>query len=225
MIVIDIIQRVQSLYSKGVQSDDSRLSPRHIYNKLVSVRSYLLLQQSKKRQKISDWSYQILPCVELIDVPVTDCPFVTHNTFKVKRTKYRLPKPITGIISHNIEWVFSLDNKVKFDESNRLEMLHIKGNRFTANLNRFIPDDGYLYIYGKQLPEVVKVKMLCEDPAEAISFKYACKEDNPCYTPLEMEFPIETGYIDLMLEMVYKELVELFNTQKEDVKTNANDLE
>ena len=35
MKIKEIIQRVQSLYSKGVQSDDTRLSDRHIYNKMV----------------------------------------------------------------------------------------------------------------------------------------------------------------------------------------------
>ena len=42
MILRDIIQRVLSLYNKGLQSDDNRLKPRHIYNKLITVRSLLL---------------------------------------------------------------------------------------------------------------------------------------------------------------------------------------
>lgn len=221
MLVNEIIQRVQSLYSKGVASDDTRLSSRHIYNKLISARSLVLLQQSKKRQKISDWSYQILPCVEIIEVPVTDCPFIPDNTFKVKRTKYRLPKPITSIIAHNIEWVFSLDNNIKFDESNRLEILHSKGNRYTSKLSKYVPDDGYLYLFGKNLPEVIKVKMLCEDPAEAIDFKYNSKTITLCLTPLEMDFPIETGYIELIVEMCVKELIEIFRGQKEDIKQDS----
>ena len=67
MKVHEIIQRVQSLYSKGCQSDDSRLSPRHIYSKLVSLRSKYISQQAKKKQKINQWNFQTLPCVELID--------------------------------------------------------------------------------------------------------------------------------------------------------------
>ena len=223
MIVAELIQRVQSLYSKGVQSDDTRLSSRHIYSKLISARSMILLQQAKKRQKISDWSYQILPCVEIIEVPVTECPFVINESFNIKRTKFRLPKPITGTISHYIDWVFSLDNKLKFDESNRLELLHIKGNRFTSKLNRFIPDDGYLYIFGNNLPEVIKVKLLCEDPYEAISFKYTDKQENPCLTPLEIEFPIETGLIELLIELCIKELIGIFRGQTEDVKNDAKE--
>ena len=41
MLVKELVQRIQSLYSKGVQSDDTRLSSPHIYNKLITVRSKL----------------------------------------------------------------------------------------------------------------------------------------------------------------------------------------
>ena len=53
MLIKEIVQRIQSLYSKGVQSDDSRLSDRHIYNKMITVRSKLISQQHNKKQKIS----------------------------------------------------------------------------------------------------------------------------------------------------------------------------
>ena len=43
MIIGDIIQRIQSLYSKGVQSDDTRLKSRHIYNVLITNRNNKLL--------------------------------------------------------------------------------------------------------------------------------------------------------------------------------------
>ena len=46
----ELIQRVQSLYSKGVQSDDSRLTSRHIYNKLTTVRAKLVTEEAKKNQ-------------------------------------------------------------------------------------------------------------------------------------------------------------------------------
>ena len=60
MKVIEIIQRIQSLYSKGAQSDDSRLSDRHIYNKLLTLRSKYISQQAKKKQKVNQWNFQVL---------------------------------------------------------------------------------------------------------------------------------------------------------------------
>ena len=49
----EIIQRIQSMYSKGVESDDSRLRPRHIYNKLLTTTAKLYQQQKNKKQKIN----------------------------------------------------------------------------------------------------------------------------------------------------------------------------
>ena len=40
---------VQSMYSHGVQSDDSRLSGRHIYSKLVSARARLIEKELKSQ--------------------------------------------------------------------------------------------------------------------------------------------------------------------------------
>ena len=43
----EIIERIQSAYSKGVKTDDSRLSSRHIYSKIKSVRNRLVVLQAK----------------------------------------------------------------------------------------------------------------------------------------------------------------------------------
>lgn len=221
MLTGELIQRVQSLYSKGVQSDENRLTPRHIYNKLLSVRGAILLQQSKKRQKISEWSYQLIPCIEVIDVPLTECPCVPSNNCVVKRTKYPLPKPITSLMGHNIDWILSLDGTIRFDESSRREMLHVKGNRYTSTDYRYIIERGYAYLYGRNIPKVVQAKMLCEDPMEAETFKNTCITPNLCTNPMDLVFPIETGFVDLLIETCVKELVDSFRQQKEDIKNNS----
>ena len=63
----EVIQRIQSLYSKGVQSDDSRLRPRHIYNKLLSTTAKLYEQQK--------WMY---------DNKVNSCPERIVNIFQLQ---------------------------------------------------------------------------------------------------------------------------------------------
>lgn len=65
MLIKEVIQRIQALYSKGVKSDDSRLSSRHIYSKLKSTRGRLLYEKVNKRQFIASINYQVLACVEL----------------------------------------------------------------------------------------------------------------------------------------------------------------
>lgn len=221
MLVGEIIQRIQSLYSHGVQSDDARLTPRHIYNKLVSVRARLLYQKRAKRQKISSWSYQTISCAEVIDVPLTECPCIPVSGCKVKRIKYPLPKPITGIIDSNIEYIMSLDGLIKFDESSRTEMLHVKGNKYTSKKYRFVIDKNYAYLYGTNVPKVVQIRMLCEDPVEAATFPDTCDKCPTCVDPFLVEFPIETGYVDTLVEETIKELIP--QNVPEDLKNNTDD--
>jgi len=94
MLIKEIIQRIQSLYSKGVQSDDTRLTDRHIYNKMVTVRSKLVSQEAKKKQKINQWSYQTLSCVELIKAQPNECPCIAPPGCEILRSKYPIPKMV-----------------------------------------------------------------------------------------------------------------------------------
>ena len=113
----EIIQRVQSLYSKGVQSDNSRLSSRHIYSKLLTSRSKLLHQKLSKRQKISQFNYQTLPCVELIEAPKNECPCLPPVGCTILKSKYPLPKVLVSLNAHAIEYVTSVDGAISYDET------------------------------------------------------------------------------------------------------------
>jgi hypothetical protein len=189
-----------------------------VYNKLITSRANLLIQKSKKRQLVSTWSYQTLSCVEVIDAPISECSTLPYTPCKVKRTKYPLPKSISGIQDNNIDWVLSLDGALRFDESNKSEMQHSKGNRYTAEKYRFVIDKGYAYLYGRNVPKLIQIRMLCEDPIEGAKFPNGCTDCDTCFDPFEVEFPVEAAYIDYMIESCAKELVEYFNGQKEDVK-------
>ena len=57
----EALQRVLSLYSKGVPAASARLSRRHAWNKLITVRERVITQQINKNQKISKRCYQTVP--------------------------------------------------------------------------------------------------------------------------------------------------------------------
>ena len=115
MIVKELIQRVQALYSKGVKSDDSRLSSRHIYNKLLSVRARLISQEAKKKQRISQWNYQTIPCIKMIEVPAHDCPCLPPIGCKILRSEHKIPSPLSGLSGDLIDWVRTIDKHIKID--------------------------------------------------------------------------------------------------------------
>ena len=223
MLLKEIIQRVQSLYSKGVQSDDSRLSSRHIYNKLLTIRTRLMSQKSKQKQKISDWNYQTISCVEMIDVDASSCPCITPTGCIVKRSKYRIPKVMTDYNKNLIDYVMTVDSGIKFDPTNKTELIHIRGNKYTATNKRFLIDNGYLYAYGKMIPDVLQIRALFEDPIEVINFSTLCSEDVSCIDIFEIDFPIDSDLIDVLIQFAAEELIVLFKQGVEDKSANTND--
>lgn len=221
----ELIQRIQSLYSKGVQSDSSRLTPRHIYNKFLTVRSKLLSDKAKKKQRISEWNYQVLPCVEMIDTDVLECPCISIKGCTVKRSKNPIPKIMTDYNNNLIDYVMTADNGDRFDMSNRIEMLYSKYNRYTGNKRRYVFENGHIYIYGEMLPSIIKMRALFEDPLAAKSYEGFCGNQNndagKCLDFFQTEFPIDGELVDVMIQFTVDELISMFSQNPEDI-TNDN---
>lgn len=224
MKLFEIIQRVQSLYSKGVQSDDSRLSARHIYNKLLTVRTRLLSQKSKQKQKVSDWSYQVIPCIEMIEVSEHDCPCAPPTACTVKRSKYKIPRVLTDYNRNLIDYVMTIDGGDKFDFTTKSELLHINGNKYTALKRRYIISDEYLYAYGKDVPKLLQMRALFEDPVKASEFiSYCPSETADCMDIFDIEFPMDGDMVDVAIEFTVKELVDYFKQNIEDQTNDTRD--
>lgn len=224
MLTSSLIQRVQSLYSRGVQSDDTRLSPRHTYHKLLTGRSRLLSQKRKKKQSIAEENYVVLDCIELIKVDQYDCPCLPQTGCKVYRTKHPLPKILMDYNGEVIDWVMSLTNSTQIDRTTREAYIRNKGNRFTANNPRYILENDHMYFYGKKLPKAVRIKILPEDPFDALMYPSECNENiYDCVSPLDMDFPIDADLVETLIEMTVNELVVMFSQTNEDLTNDTKD--
>jgi len=142
----EIIQRIQSLYSKGVKSDDSRLSSRHIYNKALTTRAFLIEQKLDKRQPISQSVYQTLDCVELIPALPYECPCLPEVGCKILRTKYQIPQLLTGLLEGAaIQSVNSVEGSLTFNRTTFEDKKYKKGNKYTASKPDYYIRNDYLY--------------------------------------------------------------------------------
>ncbi len=222
----EIIQRVQSQYSKGVQSDDSRLTARHIYNKMLTVRSKLLGQQAKKRQKISQWNFQTISCVELIKAPIHECPCLPPMGCEIFRTKYILPEPLTDLNQHLLQSVTTLNGNVIFSEITWNEKKYKSSNKYTGDKPDYFIRNGYLYVTQKRGAKIISITGLFENPWDVEKYPSACPDectDCGCETPFEMNFPIDNDMIDTLVEMAKVELVDEFQSRIEDTRNNTRD--
>lgn len=223
----EIIQRIQSLYSKGVESDDSRLTPRHIYNKMLTVRSKLISQEARKKQRISQWNYQTIPCIEMIKAPVHECPCLPPIGCEIYRTKEQLPEPLTDLNQHLIQSVTTIDGRTVFSEIGWIEKKYKSANKYTGNKPDYFIRNKYLYITQKKGASIIAVTGLFEDPWEAETYPSYCENDctdcENCDSPLDMEFPIDDDMVDTLVEMSFNELIVLFSQGVEDVTNNSRD--
>lgn len=227
MLIKEIIQRIQSLYSKGVQSDDVTLSDRHIYNKMVTVRSKLISQEAKKKQKINQWSYQTLNCVELIKAQVHECPCLPPIGCDILRTKYPIPKPLTDLNSHLIQSVTTIDGNTVFSEIGWTEKKYKADNKYTANKPDYYIRNNYLYITHRSGLKLITITGLFDDPLVAINFpSYCpgeCQDCIDCESPLDKEFPIDNDMIDTLIDMCKEELILQFSQMTGDLTNNSSD--
>ena len=225
MIIQEIIARITNLYEKGVPSRQSRLSPRHIYNKMLTVRSKLISQEAKKKQKINQWSYQTIPCVELIKAEVHECPCLPPIGCEILRSKYPIPKPMTDLNNHLIQSVTTLDGSVIFSEISWNEKKYKSSNKYTANKPDYYIRNNYLYITHKSGLKVIAITGLFDDPVlveKFPSFCQDCVDCQDCTSPLDKEFPIDNDMIDTLIDMCKQELIEQFSQMIEDTTNNSS---
>lgn len=228
MLVRELIENVTTAYSKGVPSDDSRLSPRFVYSMALPSRALLLNQKLKGKAKVSDWNYQTIPCVELIEVTGQNCPCLPQIGCKVLRSKYRLPDPITDYNKDTITFVGSTDGSVVFPNTSFNAQRFKKGNKFTARKEDYYIRDGYLYINLLQMNpiKVVMIVGLFENPFAVKQFESLCPSCTDCLeceSFLDTDFPIDMDLLPTLTEMMLERIYRYFGQSVEDKSNNTSD--
>ena len=207
------------------------MSPRHIYSKLISLRSKYISQQAKKKQKINQWNFQTLSCVELIKTDIHNCPCIPPIGCKVLRTKYPLPKPLTDLNRHLIQSVTSLDGTIIFSEIQWDEVKYKASSKYTATKPDFFIRNGYLYLIGltqrMRHLNIITITGLWEDPLVSYNFIGKCEEDctdcEDCTSALDKDFHIDGENVDWIISEAAEELISYYNQNKEDLTNDTKD--
>lgn len=225
MTIAEGIQRVQSLYSHGVQTRDSRLTARHIYSALMSARSTLIQQQLDKSQSPGQWAYQVLPCIELITANVHECPCVPATGCTMLRSKFRLPKTIIGLSASVIRSITTLDGKTRFDDTQFETAKYNIGNKYTAYKSNFLIFNEYLFLTSKKFLKAVTGLGLFTDIVEVYMFPSACSkcEDCNCRDFTELNLPIDGRLETALIQIANQELIDLFEQTEQDKSNNTSD--
>jgi len=220
----NIIQRVQSLYSKGIESGSSRLMRRHIYSKMVSVRALLFFNKINKRQFISKFNYTMLSCVELIKTTEDNCPCLPAPGCKILRTKHKLPKPVNSINGYMIDSVMSVNHGTIFHEVTYKSKIWRAADKYSSSKPDFFIKDDYLYITSTRTLESINILGLFAHPLDALNYPSKCEEVTTCPThPTEMEFPLDEELVDALVELTVQEIAAGFAVGYEDKRNDGSD--
>lgn len=208
MKVRELVQRVQT--------KDPSFSARHIFNIALSVRSTLISQKINKKQFINQWNYQTLNCVEMVEAPPHECECLPPVGCYTARTKYPVPKPMSGLSGHFIQSVTSINGEVTYSETTWKDKKYKKGSKYTANKPDYYFKNGYIYVTSRKPPKAIEVTYLFDNFLEALNYKGLCYKpckistvNNPCpecVSPLDQEFLLDKDMEKTVIELIFQEL-------------------
>lgn len=224
MLISEAVNRVQSAYSKGMPSDDSRLSNRHIYSKLRSTRIMVISQTINKKQIISQWCYQPI-IVNMSSVSKLDCPELVSDTCKVLKSDKPIPEIFTSLNRHLIQSVTSMDGSKNYGITNWDTIKYNKkGRKYSGSLSEFYIKNGYLYITGQSVDTKISLTACFNDPIAAQVYSDGCGKDIvSCTSYLDYNFATDGKMEEAIVSMTCEELVQEFHLYSDDRKNNAVD--
>lgn len=222
----NILTQIQTEFSKGINSDSSQLSYRYIYSKALGVRARLLSQKSKNKQTISDSSYSTFSCIEVIEVPLSECPFMPPSNCRVARTKLKLPKIISDHNSELIKYVGAIEPIngviVEFNKIDKNRLKYQKGSKFAHSIHSYYFNDGYLYLQGRNIPRFIELIGVVLDPFEAELFNCTSCGIDDCITPYDIDFKIDWEIVQSLTLMTAETILTLFGQLQRSDKNEDN---
>jgi hypothetical protein len=220
MKIAEAIARVRSLYNSGTGSDDSNLSDRHIYAKLVSARTLLIKREIDKKRQVSDWIVQTINCLELEVALPNECPCAIPPGCTALKSVNKIPKPVQSAIGPELEFVTTMDGNTVYSKTNWVKKRYKSGNKYTADSPDYSIKNDYLFlIHAGKLLKYITVGGVFEDPLD-IPYANGCNEGD-CIDPYEVDFPIDLHIMDALIQMATQELIEVFKSIPPDDENNA----
>ena len=215
----ELIQRVQSLYSKGVQSDDTRLSSRHIFNKLTTVNNSLIFKKLARGESLSNNFYLTLN-LNVIPSEIFEDLCLDPVTCNIYRTECEIPKIQFFKNKPLVKSLVSLDGFVKFNYTTFENAKYLKGNKFTHNKQWYFFKDGYIYFIHSMKMKKIRLTAIFENVEKV--FTYTCNSNyNNCVDMTDIDFPTDDDLVDVIIQASIQELIGMFMQSREDL-TNDN---
>lgn len=196
----------------------------------IKNNTFLLIKRETNLRKLwaTDTVFQTLPCLEMIEVPISDCCEYV-DPCQVARSRYKLPRISEGNYQYLIQGVYSINamggNGKRFKEItinrylNLLKLPIIKAEQYY-----WIANGGYLYINNPNLQSVRISAFFEEDVPNKILYPDDCacgnipqvSNEDYCINPLDKEFGCPGYLITQVLQLTSQKLLSTYFSIKTD---------
>lgn len=223
----EIIERIKSLYQRGVSSDDNRMSNRLIYSVIMSAKAMVLRQEISKNKNISDRNYDYLQCIPLQKAEPYECPCVPPSGCLILKSTCKIPRALSTKKGEFIN-VTTIDGSKSFAKTSWISKNKKYATKYTSKTQDFFFKDDYLFLTAPEplalSLKVVTISGIFEDLLEyKCSYCTNCEDANSCIYPMDMEFKLDYSLIENIIEIAIAELIRTFSSQPDDKINNAND--
>lgn len=216
-----------------ILSSDAMITDRAIASEIRRT-SLLLMKRETNLRKLwaTDTIFTTLPCLEMIEVPITDCGDYVEN-ITISRSKFKLPRIAEGNYNYVIQGVYSINvlggtgKKLKEITINRyLNLLKLPARK---NEEYFWINNDYLYVSSAFVEKVRMSALFMEDiPNEIMYPESSCTGDNfslkdYCMNPLDKPFYLP-GYLEKqVMQMTSETLRQTYFQIQQDVTNDGID--
>ena len=228
----ELVSSVRSMHK--LISTDTLITDRAIFAE-CKQNAMLLIKRELDKRKLwaTDTVFTTLPCLEMIEVPISDCCGYT-DPCQVARSRYPLPRMSEGNYQYLIQGVYSINamggQGRRFKEVtinrylNLLKLPIIKKEQYY-----WIANGGYLYVNNPLLKSIRISAFFEEDVPNNILYPVngcGCGEyttDQLCQNPLDREYGCP-GYLQTqVLDLTSKKLLSTYFNIKSDHTSDGID--
>lgn len=213
-------------------SSDGLLTDRVLFSEL-KANAFQALKRETNLRKLwaTDTIFTTIPCLELIEVPISECCDFTDEC-TIARSKYKLPPIAQGNYQYVIQGVYSINamggKGVKIKEITINRYLNLLKLPIIKNEIYFWINNSYLYITNPSI-QSVRISALFEAdvPNEILYPECGCGNnvsiDELCINPLDKQFPLP-GYLEKqVLDETSKKLLTTYYRIKQDLTSDGVD--
>jgi hypothetical protein len=208
-------------------SSDNLITDRVIASELKSKASLFIKREVDKRKLwASSNIFTTIPCVELTNVPISDCCDYLSD-IKVAKSKYKLPRIGEGNYGFLIQGINSTELSQKLVEVTPSRYINIlKLNQKTKSVYYWIHNQ-YLYISDPKV-KLVSVSAYFEEDVPSVFYQdcecSAQDKKADCINPLDLEFKAP-GYLEEnIVSATYNTLLQTyFKIPRDQTQDNKDD--